>query len=191
MEAHLDDQTILAIQRPSPTLWKYYMIMSFAWGPLFPIPLMMYYLRYRTLQYRFDHVGVTMRTGHWSRRGVSVGYTRIQDIHIRSNIVERWLQLARIEVQTASSNAGAELIIEGVCEYTAVRNFLYARMQDGTQTAYESQRPTAAPSPATLSATSDSTRGQALTAVLQDVVVELRALRTFVEQQANTKEGSR
>jgi putative membrane protein len=42
---------------------------------------------------------------------VVLNYARIQDIHLRSNAMERWLGLARIEIQTASgsSNAGMTL----------------------------------------------------------------------------------
>jgi putative membrane protein len=58
-----------------------------------------------------------------------LSYARFQDIHLSSNVVERWLGLARIEIQTASGSAKAEMTIEGLLEYEAIRDFLYARMR--------------------------------------------------------------
>ena len=63
------------------------------------------------------------------RREIILSYARIQDIHLRSNIVERWLGLARILIQTASGNASAEMTIEGLKEFQEVRDFLYLRMR--------------------------------------------------------------
>ena len=47
-------------------------------------------------------------------------YARIQDIHLVSNVVERWLGLARIKIQTASGSAKAEMTIEGVPQFEAL-----------------------------------------------------------------------
>ncbi len=98
-------------------------------GPLFFILLIPLYFRYHTLRYRFDEEGISMRWGILFRREINLTYARIQDIHLRSNFVERWLNLARIEVQTASGSSGAEMTLEGLLEFEAIRDYLYARMR--------------------------------------------------------------
>lgn len=70
-----------------------------------------------------------MRWGILFRREISLTYARIQDIHLTSNVVERWLGLARIQIQTASGSAGAEMTIEGLRDFEMIRDGLYSRMR--------------------------------------------------------------
>jgi putative membrane protein len=81
------------------------------------------------MRYRFDAEGVHMRWGLLFRREVNLTYTRIQDIHLRSGPFQRWLKIADVQVQTAAGSATAEMTIEGLLEFEAVRDFLYARMR--------------------------------------------------------------
>jgi len=115
--------------RPTASLMTYYALASLLAGPFFLIPLVPLSFRYRTLQYDFDREGVTARWGILFRREVSLTYARIQDIHLTSNVVERWLGLARVQVQTASGSARAELTLEGLPDADGMRDFLYARMR--------------------------------------------------------------
>ena len=123
------EQTVFAIRRPDPSLWKYYIVTSLMLGPLFFIPLIPLYFRYHTMQYEFDDEGIAMRWGILFRREVTLTYARIQDIHLVSNFVERWLGLARVQVQTASGSSNAEMTIEGVREFATLRDFLYSKMR--------------------------------------------------------------
>lgn len=116
-------------RRPDQALLTYYILSSFLLGPLFFMALLPLYFRYYTLRYHFDDEGVSMRWGILFRREISLTYSRIQDIHLSSNIVERWLGLARVQVQTASGTASAEMTIEGLKDYDAIRDFLYSRMR--------------------------------------------------------------
>jgi len=118
-----------AIERPHASLMTYYVLASLLAGPFFPFVLLPLYFRYHTMRYRFSEEGVAMRWGVLFRREINLAYARIQDIHLSSNVVERWLGLARIQIQTASGSAGAEMTIEGLREFRAVRDFLYARMR--------------------------------------------------------------
>jgi putative membrane protein len=164
-----DEQAIFAIERPSPKLLTYYFVSSLALGPFFFIPLIPLYFRYHTLHYRFDGQGISMRWGILFRREINLTYARIQDIHLRSNVVERWLGLARVEVQTASGSATAEMTLEGLLEFEAVRDYLYARMRGVREHGHSvasHQGPAVAP------AASDE-----LASVLREVAAELRALR--------------
>lgn len=163
-----DPAAILAIERPSSKLWTYYLLTCVAIPPLFPILVLPMWFRYHTMRYKFTDEGISMSWGILFRRETIIHYARIQDIHLRSNIVERWLGLARVLVQTASGNASAEMTLEGLREFEAVRDFLYSKMR-GVKVAARSP----AVSPRADAATADSE----LAAVLREVATELRLLR--------------
>ena len=120
---------IVSLERPCPALWKYYVITAVLSGPAIFVTLPYLFFRYYTLRYRFEDEGIHMRVGILFRREVNLTYARIQDIHLRSNFIQRWLGLANVQIQTASGSAGAELVIEGFKEFEAIRDFLYARMR--------------------------------------------------------------
>lgn len=180
-----DEESILAIERPHKDLLIYYVVASFAVGPLFFVPLIYGAIRFRTMRYRFTDEGISMSWGILFRREIIIQYSRIQDIHLRSNVVERWLGLARVLVQTASGSAGAEMTLEGLKEFEAVRDFLYSRMRgvkddhrSGASPAPGSTRHPAA-IPAAAAGNPDTGAGAAgeLAAVLREVAMELRAVR--------------
>jgi putative membrane protein len=174
----LSDAEIFALDRPSPKLFVYYFLFSLITLVAFPIVLAVHYFRYHTLRYRFDDEGVSMSWGILFRREIHLTYSRIQDIHLVSNFAERWLGLARINIQTASGSAKAEMTIEGVEAFESLRDFLYARMRgarDGTST-------TAAPGART-SALPEPVAAE-LTATLREVADELRALRRELHERS-------
>jgi putative membrane protein len=165
---------ILAIERPEPSLFAYYVISSLLAGPVFFIPLLVKYFRYRSLRYRIDSQGLSMSWGVLFRREIHLTYTRIQDIHLTSNLVERWLGLARIEIQTASGSSKAEMTIEGVGAYEALRDFLYSKMRGARGL---DRIPAASPA-APLHGS-----GEELVRVLCNVAEELRAMRQQIESR--------
>ncbi|MEZ4221506.1 MAG: PH domain-containing protein [Polyangiaceae bacterium] len=123
---------IRAIERPHPKLLWLYLMRSIALlclGPWFVIVALPFYFKYKTLRYRFDDEGVAMSWGLIWRREIYLTYARVQDIHLSRGLFERWLGLATIQVQTAAGSAGAEMSIEGLEEFEAVRDFLYQRMR--------------------------------------------------------------
>jgi putative membrane protein len=119
----------MSLERPEPALWRLYIIRAVLTGPAIIVLLPYLYFRYHTLRYRFDAEGVHMKVGILFRREVNVTYARIQDIHLSSGFIQRWLRLADVQIQTASGTAGAELTIEGFHCSEAIRDFLYARMR--------------------------------------------------------------
>ena len=125
----MNPDAIFALERPTPALWKLYLIRSILSGPLIFAVLPVLWFRYYTLRYRFDSEGIHMKVGFLFRSEVNVTYARIQDIHLSSGIIQRWLGLADVQIQTASGTVGAELTIEGFHEFEAIRDFLYARMR--------------------------------------------------------------
>jgi putative membrane protein len=117
------------ITRPAPVLMYYYFLVSLLTGPFFVFALLPLACRYWTLRYRFDERGISMSHGVFFKRETLLTYRRIQDIHLTRNIVQRWLGLATVSIQTASGASGAEMSIEGILEAEALRDFLYQRMR--------------------------------------------------------------
>ncbi|XZE45570.1 PH domain-containing protein [Pirellulaceae bacterium SH467] len=115
------------IERPDPALLTYYILCSFLSfvGVVLVLPLM--WVRYSTLRYQLEPTGIRMQVGWMFRREVVVAFRRIQDIQISSNVIQRWLGIYSVSIQTASGNAMPEIVIEGVREPEAVRDWLYAR----------------------------------------------------------------
>lgn len=169
----MNDDAIFALERPHANLFTYYWVSLLAFPPLLPVLILPAWFRYHTMRYRFTAEGVSMSWGILFRREIIVNYARILDIHLRSNFVERWLGLARVLVQTASGNAGAELTLEGLKEYQAIRDFLYARMRGVKDAAH----PPAATGPTAGPGAGSTDRAAELAAVLREIAVELRAVR--------------
>ena len=163
---------VLGIERPDPKLMVYYALACLMTGPLFPFAMIPAYFRYHTMRYRFDEEGIHMRWGILFRREINLTYARIQDIHLVSNFVERWLGLARIQIQTASGSSKAEMTLEGILAFESVRDFIYSKMRGfkggGVAT------PVQAPAP----------HGDALAPILKEIASELRAIRERVSGDA-------
>ncbi len=166
------DRQIQAIERPDKSLWTYYLLSALAFPPAFPILVLPLYFRYHTMRYKFTDDGISMRWGILFRKEVIVNYARIQDIHLKSNIVERWLGLARILVQTASGSSAAEMTIEGIKDFEALRDFLYARMRGVKDTPHVP----ATNIPGSTGAAAGSASPEVV-AALREAVAELRAVR--------------
>lgn len=174
MSPNSQASAIFALQRPDPALWTLYLIRAILTGPglLFLLPYL--YFRYHTLRYTFDDEGIHMRVGILFRREVNLTYARIQDIHLNSGFIQRWVGLADIQIQTASGASGAELVIEGFREFEAIRDFLYTRMR-GTRAAGIQERSTPGlPS---------HENGDAV-ALLLSIRDELRRTRELLEERA-------
>ena len=123
------DTRILAIKRPANALFWHYLIISFAGLCSMPIVFLPLFFKYETLEYAFDQKGVRMKWGYFFRREIFLTYGRIQDIHVTSGLIERWLGLGTVSVQTASGQAGDTLAIVGLPNFLEVRDFLYSRMR--------------------------------------------------------------
>ena len=176
---------IRALERPHRALWTYYIIRAILTGPGLVAALPYLYFRYHTLRYRLDEEGIHMKVGILFRKETNLTYARIQDIHLRSGLLQRWLGLANVQIQTASGSAGPELVIEGFKEYEAIRDFLYTRMR-GYQTAPRAAaaRPaTPAAAPATAAPAGNDAE---LTGLLYGIRDELRRTRELLEARANT-----
>lgn len=147
----------------------YYTLACLVFPPAFPFLILPAYFRYHTMRYRFTDEGISMSWGILFRRETIINYARIQDIHLRSNFVERWLGLARVLVQTASGNASAEMTLEGLKEFEAVRDFLYERMR-GVKDPVRA-----------VPAAAGGENAVALAAALREVAAELRATRLALQ----------
>ena len=173
----VEASAIFALERPTPALWKLYLIRAILTGPGMIIALPYLYFRYHTLRYRFDEEGVHMKVGILFRREVNLTYARIQDIHLSSGFIQRWLGLADVQMQTASGNAGAELVIEGFKQYEEIRDFLYSRMRGA-------KGGTALPHPVSHAAAPVAPgRDPEMAAMLLEIRDELRRTREALEQR--------
>ncbi|MEO8028609.1 MAG: PH domain-containing protein [Bryobacteraceae bacterium] len=160
---------IAAIERPCEQLFTYYIFRALATTVAAPITMLVLYFRYHTMRYRFDTEGIHMSWGILMRNEVMLNYSRIQDIQLRSNFIERWLGLARIEIQTASGTTGSEMTLEGLKDHQAMRDFLYSRMRG----AHHDHGPAAA----------SGGEAEPLAAILREVAEELRAIRQSLESR--------
>jgi putative membrane protein len=168
---------VRGLSRPDPALWTYYIIRAILTGPGIVASLPYLYFRYHTLTYRFDEQGIHMKVGILFRREVNLTYSRIQDIHLRSGLIQRWLGLANVQIQTASGTSGPELIIEGFKEFEAIRDFLYTRMRG-----YQSSTPSEANSQARVEQVGEAADVLSMLASIRD---ELRRTREIVESRSN------
>jgi uncharacterized membrane protein YdbT with pleckstrin-like domain len=168
---------VTTLERPHPSLWTYYIIRAVLTGPGLVIMLPYLFFRYHTLRYRFDEEGIHMKVGILFRQEINLTYARIQDIHLKSGLLQRWLGLANVEVQTASGSAGAELVIEGFKEYEVIRDFLYTKMRGNQGRASASSTTTSLP------AASAAASGSEAVALLLSIRDELRQTRELLKQR--------
>ena len=127
-----------AFTRPDPALHRYYVVISLFATIGFPLVYIPLLIRYNTMRYHFDDDGVSMAWGYFFRKEVYLTYRRLQDIHVTRNLIERWLGIAKVPIQTASGTSGATMKIEGVRDAEGLRDYLYNRMRgarDEDQTA--------------------------------------------------------
>jgi putative membrane protein len=123
------DREVRALQRPDRSLLTYYLLTAFLALPALPFVLLPLYFRYHTLHFRFDAEGVSMGYGILFRREMHLTYARMQDIHMSQNLFERWLGIGSVTIQTAGAGEGGDMKLEGLRNFEAVRDYLYARMR--------------------------------------------------------------
>jgi putative membrane protein len=168
-----DPKSVYGITRPDRKLLWLYVLRTVAiclLGPWFCVALVPFYFKYKTLTYRFDGEGVGMAWGLLWRREIYLTYARIQDIHLSRGVLERWLGVATIQVQTASGSSAAEMSLVGITEYEIVRDFLYSRMRGAHST--EDGAEQSAPG-----------GGDALLAVLTEIRDEIRSIRSALTRE--------
>ncbi|MBL0922271.1 MAG: PH domain-containing protein [Phycisphaerales bacterium] len=162
-----------SIERPEPELLTYYTLCAACTLIGFPFVFIPYWFKYLTLRYKLDDEGVSMTCGLLFKKEVHLTYRRIQDIHVSRNLFHRWLGLSAISIQTASGSAGAEMVIEGVANPEALRDFLYTKMR-GARGDHDDD-----PSTPPLDAPADETL-----ALLHEIRDELRAARLALEARS-------
>ena len=123
------DRQVRALQRPDRSLLTYYILTACLALPALPFVLLPLYFRYHTLHFRFDAEGVSVGHGILFRREMHLTYARMQDIHLSQNLFERWLGIGSVTIQTAGAGDGGDMKLEGLRNFEAVRDYLYARMR--------------------------------------------------------------
>lgn len=143
----------------------YYTLKALAATVGFPALFPVLYFRYHTMRYRFDAEGIRMSWGILFRREILLNYSRIQDIHLRSSLIERLLGLARIEIQTAAGSSSGAMTLEGLQDHETMRDFLYSRMRG----ARDHHGP-------------EEHVPDEVTGTLREIAAELRAIRLLIEE---------
>ena len=159
---------IASLERPREQLLTWYFLKAAATVFAFPVTMVVFYFRYHTMRYKFDEEGIHLSWGILMRHEIMLNYARIQDIQLRSNVIERWLGLARIEIQTASGSAGSEMVLEGLLNFVAVRDFLYSRMRGARHPGASHEGHAAS---------------ESLAGILGEVAAELRGIRQALEKR--------
>lgn len=144
MNTHPTPLDTSTLERPSPKLLTYYLFTGLLAGPGLIIAIPALIIRYNTLRYQFEESGLRMQIGLFFRKEVVVAFRRIQDIHVSRNLIQRWLGIASVSVQTASGNATPEIVLEGITDPDSVRDWLYARMRGAKGISSPSSMPTSA-----------------------------------------------
>jgi uncharacterized protein len=126
------------VEQPSPALLTYYLLTAILTLPGFFIVFPILWIRFKTLKYELQDSGIKMRVGFLFRKEVIVAYRRIQDIHVSRDILQRWLGISSVSIQTASGNAAPEIVVEGVIDPDLLRDWLYERMRGAKSPGMES-----------------------------------------------------
>ncbi|MEQ1829630.1 MAG: PH domain-containing protein [Pirellula sp.] len=153
-----------ALERPSHRLLTYYLLTSLLTGPGVFIAIPALIIRYNTLRYRFEESGIRMQSGLFFRNEVVVAFRRVQDIHVSRNIIQRWLGIASVSIQTASGSATPEIVLEGMTNEDAIRDWLYERMRGAKGHATHTEHAQAA-----VSAPTSTNSGEQVTALLRSI----------------------
>lgn len=155
---------------------RYYLITSLASFFAFPFVILPLIARYKTLRYRFDDEGIFMSWGLFFRRETNLTYRRIQDIHLTRNLLERWMGLSKVTIQTAAGSASPVMSIEGILQAAELRDFLYTKMRGAKEetVAHHTDVPVDPPAAAV---GSDAGSDEVLR-LLVDIRDELRRLQT-------------
>lgn len=153
-ESRRDAELLASIARPHPLLLAKYIVPSlflvvgagvyvalvaagriqFHWQALFfVVPILLaplgWIVRYYTLSYQIDDAGIRMGVGLLNRRESYVTFARIQDIHLDRSLVDRWIGLGTISIQTASGQSAAEVRLFGLKQSEDIRDALYRRLR--------------------------------------------------------------
>ena len=171
------EAAILALTRPHPNLLTLYLAYALAGLVLAPVVFVPLYFKYHTLRYRLDEEGISASWGILFRREVHLTYRRIQDIHVKRNLIERWLGIATVEVQTASSSSSAELALEGMQDWEGVRDFLYRRMRGHEAARADGGRPGA------LEPVAPAPEGDEAVLLLREIRAQIEGARAALERR--------
>jgi putative membrane protein len=96
-------------------------------------------------------------------------------------VIERWLGIGTVEVQTASGSTNAELALEGMSDYEGVRDYLYRRMRG--HELHEPQAAAPPPAPGALAAAASVEGADELVRLLREVESQLAGARRALERE--------
>ncbi|MGF1573336.1 MAG: PH domain-containing protein [Sumerlaeia bacterium] len=172
-----DQQKVYSITRPSSKLMTLYTIQSCLLPPISFLAFPFLFARYKSMQYEFDDQGISMSWGILWKKQVNLTYKRIQDIHVTAGVLQRWLGLADLHIQTASGSSQAEMKLEGLLEYKVVQEFIYRKMRGNEDVATAGRGPVAP-----VASVANLEQERKMMEALSGIQGELRASRQLMEQ---------
>src|SRR5262245_48515566 len=113
------------IERPHPSLLKYFAIISILTGPGFFAQFPLLFFKYETLKYRFEDDGMSMRWVLLFSNEINLASRRIQDTRSSRIIIQQWFGLPIRPVQTAEGSAIPHRSMEAIPEVQKLLVHLY------------------------------------------------------------------
>ncbi len=128
---------------------------------------------YRSLRYEIHEDEVILHVGIWTKSVKHVPYRTVTNLTVKRGILERWLGLGTLDIQTAgaSGTTSAEQSLVGLANPQEV----YERVVAGLQRFRGSMTPTAAEEEPSLALDENAT--------LRAMLSELQAIRTMLEKE--------
>lgn len=152
-------------------------------------------IRFYTLKYQIDDQGIRKSEGLINRKESYLTFARVQDIHLDRTLLDRWMGIGTISVQTASGQATPEAKLIGLSHSEEIRDALYRRLrkvQGLVGGEFEDEGADAVETPAAPAGLAVSAAGsEELTALLSSLASETARLRDAVEKlaEARAKQG--
>ncbi|WP_158059271.1 PH domain-containing protein [Halorussus halophilus] len=132
---------------------------------------------FRTADYRFTDQEIEFRRGVFFQQKTTVPYNRVTNVDATQGPIQRLVDAGQVGIHTAGygGQMGAELTIDGVSDYEAIKDQILAKTRRRPPEATESGE-TDAPG------RENSTPRSEPTAETPEVLAELRRIRELLEQ---------
>jgi len=86
-------------------------------------------IRFYTLRYKIDEHGIHQSSGLILRSENTLTFARIQDIQLNRDIIDRYIGLGNVSIQTASGQSTPEVTLYGLENSVEIREALYDRLR--------------------------------------------------------------
>ncbi len=117
------DSPIIGLSRPLFALFLFFFEALFIAGPVY----VYHHIEYVSFTYELAEKEIAIRQGVFTRETTVIPYERIQNINTRRTLMERFLGLATLEIDTAGANP---TMAEGLLPGVSNKDLLIREMMD-------------------------------------------------------------